>query len=222
MHQSQYLPWPPYFRKLANVNCFVLLDAVQFQKNGVQNRNRIRNREGAFWLTVPVTGKMTDKIVDKPLAGNGWKKKHWKSIQAAYGRARYWSVYAGRLESLYRRDYATLDGVNSAFLAFFLDVLEIDTPVVRLSSLGVTGAKSELVLNVCEAVGASTYVSGEGGAAYLDRDAFSRAGISLVFEVARPPEYRQQHPGFIAGLSMLDMLMNLGKSAVRDYLYGQE
>ena len=60
IHQSQYLPWPAYFKKLAISDLFVILDSVQFQKNGIQNRNKLRNQEGDYWLTVPVIGSMKD------------------------------------------------------------------------------------------------------------------------------------------------------------------
>ena len=42
IHQPQYLPWQPYFAKALASDLFVYLDTVQFQKNGVQNRNQVK------------------------------------------------------------------------------------------------------------------------------------------------------------------------------------
>lgn len=218
MHQSQYLPWPPYFKKIAAADRFVLMDNVQFQKNGVQNRNQIRNKQGAFWLTIPVSRKLEDQIANKGFADERWTCKHWKSLQAAYGRAPYWATYHDAFAALYAQRYTTLGEANEAFVRFFLEVLGIDTPLVTLSSLQVSGAKSELVLNACQTLGADCYVSGHGAADYLDQGAFAAAGIQIEFMTSMPPVYPQGHADFIPGLSMIDMLMHRHPDAIRAYL----
>lgn len=222
MHQSQYLPWAPYFRKIAAVDCFVLMDKVQFQKNGVQNRNRVRNRSEAFWLTIPVSGKLQDHILDKRIADATWTRRHWKSLQACYARAPCWDAHAADLEQLYQRDYPTLGEANETFLRYLLGVLGIDTPMIRLSSLRVEGAKSDLVLNVCRELGADCYVSGQGAVDYLDRDAFARAGMQIEFKPSEPVVYDQGGRTFIPGLSLIDMLMYQGPEVIREYLYPED
>src|SRR5262249_2175495 len=52
IHQPQYLPWAPLLAKAAACDVWVHLDSVPFQKNGVQNRNRIKTPQGPCWLTV--------------------------------------------------------------------------------------------------------------------------------------------------------------------------
>ena len=54
IHQPQYIPWPAYFDKIFQSNVFVFLDDVQFQKNGLQNRNQIKTPQGKTWLTLPI------------------------------------------------------------------------------------------------------------------------------------------------------------------------
>ena len=36
MHQSSFYPWLPYFEMLKS-DIFIIMDDVQYQKNGVQN-----------------------------------------------------------------------------------------------------------------------------------------------------------------------------------------
>ena len=43
-HQSAYLPWLGFFHKIAISDTFVLLDEVQFEKNGWMNRNKIKTK----------------------------------------------------------------------------------------------------------------------------------------------------------------------------------
>ena len=73
IHQSQYIPWPAYFKKIALSDKFIILDDVQFQKNGVQNRNKLRNKTGIL-LTIPVKGSLGDSIKDKEIAHDKWKR----------------------------------------------------------------------------------------------------------------------------------------------------
>ena len=42
IHQPVYLPWLGFFEKVISSEKFVFLDDVQFEKNGFQNRNKIR------------------------------------------------------------------------------------------------------------------------------------------------------------------------------------
>lgn len=218
IHQGQYLPWPPYLKKLAAADEFIWMDCVQYQRRGVQNRNRIRNDQKAFWLTVPVSGERTDRIRDIRVAEDKWQRKHWASIQRAYANAPYWSEFKEPLEALYRNRYSYLDDVNWAFLHFLTDVLSIETPVIRLSELAVEGQKSDLILNTCKARSASIYLSGQGAKDYLDEPAFHRAGIDIQYMASEPPVYRQIHGNFIEGLSVIDMLLNVGPQAIREWL----
>ena len=48
IHQPQYIPWLSYFLKIAQSDKFILLDTVSFQKNGLQNRNELKDSNGRF------------------------------------------------------------------------------------------------------------------------------------------------------------------------------
>ena len=217
IHQSQYLPWPPYLKKIANVDVFVLMDNVQYEKNGVQNRNRIRNQQTDFWLTIPVSLHLGDTIRDLRFGQNDWRLKHWKSIQACYGRSPSWGLYGEDLERLFGMDYANLAEVNEAFLLFILRSMSIRTRIVRLSDLEVTGQKSELVLAICKTVGATVYVSGMGAKSYIQEERFASSGIQIEFRESIPPAYAQFNGVFIPGLSMLDMMCNVTAGDIQRY-----
>ena len=55
-HQPEFLPWLGYISKATMGDVFFILDTVQFQKEVVANRNKIRikNQQGWQWLTIPV------------------------------------------------------------------------------------------------------------------------------------------------------------------------
>ncbi|WP_027937100.1 WbqC family protein [Anaeroarcus burkinensis] len=222
IHQSQYIPWAPYLKKIVQADLFVVMDNVQYQKNGVQNRNMVRNKQGEFWLTIPVTGNLTDTILEKRLAGMTWQKKHWKSISLAYSKAPFWNCYKEELEQLYGGQYNTLYEVNQAFLSWMMRCLGITTPVVRMSELRCQGNKSELVLSICQCVNAEVYLSGNGGKAYLDEESFRQANIEVEYLSAAAPIYEQVHGEFIGGLSVLDMMFNVDAKKIEAYLLGEK
>jgi len=221
IHQSQYIPWPPYFRKIAQADVFVILDKVQFQKNGVQNRNRIRNKERDFWLTIPVTGQLNDLISDKKLSDSRWNKKHWNALQLAYAKAPFWHQFNQGIENLFHQEYAVLGEVNDCFLRYLLDVLQISTKVFRLSELALDGTKSDLLLSICKHFGATVYVSGLGGKAYLKEDTFRQSGIAIEYLESVSPVYSQFYGDFIQGLSILDMMFNVNLTEINKYLGGK-
>jgi len=51
-HQPNFCPWFPFFYKMAMVDIFVILENVQFEKNGFQNRYKAGNGK---WVTIPVS-----------------------------------------------------------------------------------------------------------------------------------------------------------------------
>ena len=68
---------------------------------------------------------------------------------------------------------------------------------------------------LCEAVGASRYLSPAGAEEYLleDRDEFDRRRIDVLLHVYEHPVYRQCFQPFIPYASVLDLLLNEGDAA---------
>ncbi|HET7198040.1 MAG TPA: WbqC family protein [Burkholderiales bacterium] len=227
IHQPHYLPWLGYLSRMACADLFVLLDHVQFERGNYQNRTRIRMNDGtngaARWLTVPVEQRSREetiagKRIDNALAGpRHWSRVHLLTLRHAYREARHLGACLPALEEIYARPFERLVDLDAALLEFLRRSLAIRTPLVRSSTLGARGAKSELVLDICRRVGARALLVGLGASrAYLDRAAFARAGIALVSQRFAHPQYRQcGAPPFIAGLSAIDLVLNCGADARR-------
>jgi len=224
IHQPHYLPWLGLLHRMAEADLFIVLDHVQFERGNYQNRTQVRVNGVPHWLTVPVVQRsQKERIVEKEIDwSRDWATVHYETLRRAYSAAGYFGVYAGRLKRIYAQRWARLVELNDAMLAFVRDAYGIGTPLVKSSRLGVGGAKSELVLNICKAVGARTLIVGLGGSrAYLDRAAFARACIALELQQFTHPMYPQRGAGpFNAGLSAVDLLFNRGPEA-RDLLGGE-
>jgi hypothetical protein len=221
IHQPQYLPWLPYLLKIERSDAFVILDSVDFQKNGLQNRNQVKTAQGPQWLTVPVRQKLGQKIIDVQIeAHSDWRKKHWQTLLQNYRKAPAFADYAPELEALYQREWESLCELNVVLLGMLMRWMRIERPVHHSSTLDCQGAASELVLNLCRKLGATRYLSGTGGRDYLDEGAFAAAGIEIEYApLALPGAYPQLYPaaGFSADLAAIDILLNCG-ARYRDYL----
>ena len=223
IHQLHYLPWLRYFEKILRADCFIVLDNIQFNKNGWQNRNQIKTAEGALLLTVPVLRKAAQSL-DEVRINNAvpWRKKHWRSIEQAYARAPYFRAYAPALEAMYQEEYATLNALNRRMLTFFLAALGSETRIEYASRLGAPGKATERLVQLIKAVGGDCYYSGAYALeVYLDADALRAAGIDLRLQAWTAPRYTQLHGEFIPDLSILDLLLNHGPASARILLEGQ-
>lgn len=216
IHQPQYLPWLPYLLKIKQSDVFILLDTVDFQKNGLQNRNQIKTARGGQWLTVPVKHRLGQKILDVRIDRNsGWRRKHLQTLQQNYRRAPAFETYARELNQFYAHNWEELNELNIALLSMLMRWMDIHTPIIKSSEMKATGRGSDLVLNLCLELGATQYISGSGGKSYLEPGAFGRSGIEIIYQRPELPDsYPQLYPqeGFINGLSVIDFLLNCGES----------
>lgn len=225
IHQLHYLPWLRYMEKIARADVFVVLDDVQYTKNGFQNRNKIKHAGGWMYLTVPVRAKLGQTIEEVEVADGPWASAHWRAIETNYHKAPSFVLHAEALAGIYNRTWERLAEVSWELLCYFCRALGISTPLVRSSELGVASKSTARLVDLCRAVGADQYYSGSYAAeAYLDPGAMETAGIELVLQEWTCPTYRQCFPavGFLPDLSVLDLLLNEGPGSLHVLLQGQQ
>jgi hypothetical protein len=217
IHQPAYLPWLGYFDRIAASNLFIFLDTVQFERNSFINRNRIKTATGPIWLTVPVRlrGHLEMNINEIEIdSAQHWKRKHLRSIEQNYSRAPFFAKNFDRLVASYLPEAGHLAELCHGQLKFWLDELEIKTPIVRASELPIQAKKSDLVLALCRHVGATTYLSGPLGRGYLQEDRFSESNIEVRYHDYIHPVYPQLFGEFILALGVVDYWMNCGASGM--------
>lgn len=223
IHQLHYLPWLRYFEKIARSDVFIVLDTIQYNKNGWQNRNKVKTRAGATLLTVPVHASLGACLSEVRIDGTArWAGKHWSTIQQSYCRCPYFAAHAAFLEDTYSRPWSHLNALNRHMLVNFLDALGIATKIYYASDLQVPGNATERLLNLLKAVGAGRYYTGAYALEqYLDANLLVAAGIELEIQQWSAPVYPQAHGTFIPDLSIIDLLMNCGPASL-DILLGGE
>lgn len=216
-HQPIFLPWTGFFYKAMHSDCMVLLDDVQFPRGrSWLNRNRLKNEDGELWLTVPVwkKGRGLQVIRNVEIYDRlNWRKKHLLSIQQNYVNAPFYDDYYNVIESVYREDHKLLADFNVRLIECLWEALSLDRRPVLQSELGVTGKGTELLVNLCQHVGADRLAVFPHVEKHLDVAEMKSRGIALDYLHFHPPVYPQLWGEFIYNLSALDLLMNCGPKA---------
>lgn len=217
IHQPHYLPWLGYLAKWAAADVFVFLDVVQYEKNGWQNRNRVKTAAGPQWLTVPVHAPLGTTIAAVRIDNaRRWRERHLRAIVQSYAAAPYLARYRPELEALYAQQWERLAPLAVESAQWLARAAGITTPAHLASALDVDGEDpTERLIAICRTLGADIYLAGRDGARYLDARRFDEAGIAVEFQTYRHPIYAQPHGEFVPSLSAVDLLLMHGDDALR-------
>jgi hypothetical protein len=214
--QPSYIPWLGFFDQILNSDVFILLDNVQYDKNGWRNRNRIKTDMGVMWLTVPIksSGQFQQKIAEVKICyDKNWINKHIRALENQYSHSEYLSFYLPKLEEILNEKHEMLVDLNYKIIQQCCDWLNIDTKIVRASDLHIAGEKNNKLLSICKIFGANKYLSGDSAKNYLDSNLFINNGIEVIWHNYNHPSYFQRHGDFISHLSIIDLLLNCGTSS---------
>lgn len=219
--QSCYLPWRGYFDFIAGVDLFVVYDDIPYSKGSWRNRNQVKTPQGLKWLTVPVEAPHLDTPIDAvriaEVPGRDWREAHRGLLRASLGSC----PHVGDALALWEAGVAGathLSALNVALLKGICAYLGIGTPFLDARELGLSGRKTDRLLDLLGKVGGRTYVSGPAARDYLDEAAFRRAGLGLEYKTYRYPPYPQPWGPFEGAVTVLDLIANLGLEAKRHLL----
>jgi len=222
--QPTYLPWLGYFEQIANADVFVFLDTVQFMARSWHSRNRLKGSDGEpFWITIPVEAHTREaRLLDIRISASQpqWPAKHLRSIQTHLGSGPYFDSIYPKLENWLRGDHDYLVDLNICGIKMISELLELSPIFLRTSELNAEGKRTQLLVNICNKIGATRYYSSAGSRAYMDEEMhlFTKAGIEVVYQAWQHPMYVQRGVDFVSHLSVVDALMNIGPQATRSLI----
>jgi len=173
IHQPEHFPYLGFFQKMKASELFVILDNVHYRKNYWVNRNWFTDEnQNKSFFTVIVEPKAPHKNINEVMVAPEamWKRKLLTKLKAHY---KY------DFAPIYESD--KLIEINMKGLEFCREKLNITVPMIYASSLGVDGAKSDLLVDILRKVKATRYISGAFGKEYLDMDLFKANQIEVEF-----------------------------------------
>lgn len=216
--QSNYLPWKGYFDLIAAADHVVIYDSAQFTKGDWRNRNQIKTASGNKWITVPVKtqGRLGQAINAVQISNPNWAKRHIGQLSASYGDMPYYNEIMAMISSTLLSGQTYLTPLNVELIRVICDFLDINTPISFSENYQHEGSASEKVLQICEALKATTYISGPAAKSYLDTTLFEKASIKVEwFDYNGYPEYEQKWGAFDHYVSILDLLFHFGPNAAQ-------
>lgn len=223
--QSNYIPWKGYFDSIQKVDVFVIYDDMQYTKRDWRNRNLIKTANGLKWLSIPVQvkGKYFQKINETLVSESNWNEKHFNQIKESYRKAPYYKSQISWIESLYSNcNQTNLSHINQYFIEHINKFLGINTKILRSEEFQLVEGKTEKLLAVCKDINISDYFSGPAAKEYLQENLFTQEKISVhYFDYSDYPKYPQIHGTFEHGVSILDLIFNLGEQAKEYYKNGK-
>jgi hypothetical protein len=217
IHQPNFFPWLGYFDKIVRADVFCLLDDVQFPKKGGSWINRVQlrvNGQGA-WVTAPVDRSYSGTRCIREMRTRGdepWRERLLKTLQCNYGRAPHFAEMFAFLEPIVRNSTDRLADYNEAGIRALCGAMGLRAArLVLSSSLATEGQATDLLISITRTLCGTAYLCGGGAGGYQEDERFGEAGLRLIRQDFRHPEYTQVGgTGFTPGLSVLDALMNCG------------
>jgi hypothetical protein len=186
--QPRYLPALNYLRRMRIADEFILLDTVQRQSRGVENRNLIATPEGPRWLTLPIRSSSRAVLSSCEVSGVDWITEHVSKLELNYRTFPFFekSIILGFYDAISRslRNSPLFTTAIHSSLMYICDHFGF-TPKVRLASDlegdGSPPSGPEKLVHLCQRVGAGCYISGPNGKNYGVEEAFINSGILLRY-----------------------------------------
>ena len=217
IHQPNFFPWLGYFDKIARSDTFIFMDNAQFPKTGGTwiNRVRLLLNGSAAWVTVPVIRSYSGFRLIHEMEINDltdWRGKFFKTIQANYAKAPFYKQSIPLISELVNNPTKSIADFNIQIITRFCAQLGIDAGrLVRGSTLDTRGTSTDLLISMTKTVSGNIYMCGGGSEGYQEDDKFSASGVELRYQTFSHPVYAQTRTSqFVAGLSILDAVFNIG------------
>ena len=172
--QPNFIPWLGFFELMRAVDTFVLLDDVEFSKNTWHNRNRLLLKDGSvFTWTVPIKGLKNSSTFNNLYINQKAInfRKLMNLFEQNFGHSSNFTILGEILEFI-KIEELKFSEVNELILKRMMKFLDLNTEIVISSCLGVTGKRSERILNILKELEASVYVANQNASDYMLVDDF--------------------------------------------------
>lgn len=188
IHQPNFLPRLSTLAKIYQADVWVVLNDVQFTRRDYQHRTRLAHLDDPThqqWLALPVhlpRGRAT-MISQVQLADLERSRRRVPGLlQQYYRKSPYWQQFRTTLDQITDQLTITdrLDDVAETSTRSLLKLLGWPGRIVRSTALPASHGRSERLADLTSAIGADTYLCGEGGFRYLDHAPFHTAGITVI------------------------------------------
>ncbi len=220
--QPYFFPYLGYFQLIAASDTFVLHDDVQYIKHGWVNRNQILLRGGTRMITFPVRKDSHSLPINarQYVSDVQARKDILNLIRTAYVQAPCFANVFPLVEQALMFDDHNVARFNENLIRRITAFIGIDRRIIVSSGMDKNNALAgeARVIDICKALGASTYINPIGGTTLYDHDHFEAVGIRLRFLKSSNTPYRQGNQPWMPSMSIIDVLMYNTREVVHNLL----
>ena len=217
--QPYFFPYLGYWQLLANVDKYVVYDDVTYIKGGWINRNNFLINGQKNLLTMQLE-KASSYTLIKDIAIKDDFVKFLKTIEMGYKKAPFFEDIFRLLKDICQCPDKKLGQFLFNSHIKICEYLGIDTELILSSSFEKHAELKgkDKVISICKQLGADEYINAIGGQELYDKKELAENGIRLNFLQANLREYSQLKNEFVAGLSIIDIMMFNSKEEIKEML----
>lgn len=198
---TAYLPPIQWFALLKRSDKATIEHWESYHKQTYRNRCVIATANGKEILTVPVEKPADGSRLIKDMMisdHDDWRTKHWNSLKAAYFNTPFFEFYQDDLRPFYERRWKFLVDFNEELVCKCMELMGLSAELLHTDS-------------------------------FIDEEQAAREGIDdhrydispkipLTDDIGFTPKpyyqvFEQRH-GFIPGLSIIDLILNMGPESI--------
>ena len=212
--QPYYFPWIGACEIYSLADVYVFLDDVNFQKQGLNNRIKIKSPSGLKWMTVQLAESSRHTPINRTsvLDFENTRKMHIEMFSRCYKDSPFFEQAIETMHDglINNSDLLSNVAINSEKALFNFIAPKKEKEVVLSSTLGRKLTGSRGVLEMVQKLKGTVYLTAHGASNYLDHEEFERCGVEVRYMKYGLKEYPQQFGPFTPYVSGLDAIANLG------------
>lgn len=196
---SAYLAPVQYYQHMVSIPKIIIEHHDNYVKQTYRNRCYIAGAEGIQSLTIPIVKPQTSKanIRDIEISNHGnWQHLHWNAIQSAYSNTAYFEFYKDYFIPFYENNERFLFDFNIKLQEIITDLLDLDIEYMLTDRYKEDFDTNEIDLR--------EIIHPKKDYKLYDKQFVSKPYYQV---------FDDRH-GFIANLSILDLLFNKGPESI--------
>lgn len=218
--QPYLFPYIGYYQLMDIVDCFIVYDNIEFTKKGWIHRNRILMNGEPGYITVNLEKGSDYLMVNERKISPVYVKERRRvlaKIEANYKNAPFFEEIMPFVRQCLEYDESNLFDYILYSIRQVNAYLGIDTEIVISSKIPIdhTLRNKHKLWAISKELEISEYINPIGGMDLYNKKEFAENGVNLQFHQSSLSPYTQVGTcEFAPALSIIDMLMNIGREGV--------
>lgn len=213
--QPYFFPYSGYFSLIHSVEHFMFFDDVQYLKKSWMSRNRLLNIEKSEpYFIRPSLIKPDYKALFTTVKldnDDHWKLKLLEQLNGYKNKAPFFYEIRALIEKVLEKDYEFLTSFNIESTIEISKALGFTTKFDKYTDYNFwfeqKPEEGDWGRVIAKELNATHYINAQGGESFIFPEPFSNINIKLGFIQPVLKQYNQGNDAFVAGLSIIDMLL---------------